>query len=206
MSNPYRDIELTPRGMRALAHPARLAILDELQRHGANTATGLAPLVNASPSVTSWHLRHLAEHGLVRDADIEADGRQRWWEATARGFRLALPDDEADQAAYRLLARTMLTQYEHLPRQWAATVEPHLEPEWLANAGLANTRILATAAEVHQIEQQIERLLAPYVLRKDEPHPPPGARGVRIMRYVLPELAESATAASDSHDQKRPPS
>src|SRR3954447_21785425 len=93
MANPYGDVELTPRGMRALAHPVRLAILTQLQRHGPSTATALAPIVGATPSVTSWHPRPLAEHGLVRDADGERDGRQRWWEAAARGVRLAPPAD-----------------------------------------------------------------------------------------------------------------
>ena len=72
--------------MRALAHPVRLAILSRLQGDGPSTATALAPLVGATPSVTSWHLRHLAEHGLVRDADVESDGRQRWWEAAGHGL------------------------------------------------------------------------------------------------------------------------
>ena len=67
MTNPYGDIELDARGMRALAHPVRIAVLTHLQRHGPSTATRLAPEVGASPSVTSWHLRHLAAHGLVRD-------------------------------------------------------------------------------------------------------------------------------------------
>ena len=75
MANPYGDIELTPRSIRALAHPVRLAILSRLQGSGPSTATALAPLVGATPSVTSWHLRHLAEHGLVQDAAVEGDGR-----------------------------------------------------------------------------------------------------------------------------------
>jgi hypothetical protein len=32
-------------------------------------------------------------------------------------------------------------------------------------------------------------VLAPYVKRKDEASRPANARGVRIMRYVLPELS-----------------
>src|SRR3954467_9865146 len=107
MANPYGDVELTPRGMRALAHPTRVAILNRLQRHGPSTATALAPHVGATPSVTSWHLRHLAEHGLVRDADVDGDGRQRWWEAASRGIRFTPPaeGDAEGEAAYRLLAR-----------------------------------------------------------------------------------------------------
>ena len=34
MANPYGDVELDARGMRALAHPVRLAILTRLQSDG----------------------------------------------------------------------------------------------------------------------------------------------------------------------------
>jgi DNA-binding transcriptional ArsR family regulator len=193
MANAYGDIELTPRGMRALAHPVRLAILNQLQRHGPSTATVLAPIVGATPSVTSWHLRHLAEHGLVRDADIEGDGRQRWWEAVARGIRFAPPTDggDEDREAYRMLARVITADVERYPRQWEREVEPHLDGEWLALSGLANTRILTTAAELADVEAKLEAILAPYVLRKDDPDDrPDGVRGVRILRYVLPGLDE----------------
>jgi DNA-binding transcriptional ArsR family regulator len=189
MTNPYGDVELAPKGMRALAHPVRLAILGELQRHGPNTATALAPVVGASPSVTSWHLRHLAQHGLVRDAETGNDGRQRWWEAVARGFRMKMPADEAGQEAYRMLSGAMFSQSERLPQEWAATVEPRLDVDWRRRAGMSNTRILATADEVDAIEAAIEELLAPYVLRKDDTAPPPDARHVRILRYTLPELS-----------------
>ena len=67
MTNPYGDVELDAAGMRALAHPVRVRILFEL-RSAPATATMLSDKVGASPSVTSWHLRHLAEHGLVEDA------------------------------------------------------------------------------------------------------------------------------------------
>src|SRR6187549_3633771 len=97
MSNPLGDLELTdPAAMRALAHPVRLAILDRLRRDGPSTATELAPHVGATPSVTSWHLRHLAGFGLVRDGEPAGDRRQRRWEVVARGFRFETPADETD--------------------------------------------------------------------------------------------------------------
>jgi len=186
MSNPYGDIELDPRGMRALAHPVRLAILSRLQGHGPSTATALAPVVGATPSVTSWHLRHLAEHGLVRDADVESDGRQRWWEAVGSGFRFTPTEDEAGGHASTLLSRVMFDQAEDLPNVWARDAEPLLEPEWRRSAGLSNTTILATAEELDEIETAIETLLAPYVLRKGDPPTAGGTRRVRMLRYVLP--------------------
>lgn len=187
MSNPYGDVELTPRGMRALAHPVRLAILSRLQGYGPSTATALAPLVGATPSVTSWHLRHLAEHGLVRDADVESDGRQRWWEAAGRGFRFTPPSDDEGRDAATLLSHVLFEQAEDLPRTWAREVEPLLEDEWRRSAGLSNTTFLATADELAEVESAIEHLLAPFVLRRANRESVSGARNVRMLRYLLPE-------------------
>ncbi len=94
LTNPMGDFEVTdPKAMRALAHPVRLAILSRLQTHGPATATQLSPKVGATPSVTSWHLRHLASFGLVEDWHGGTDRRQRWWQATSRGFRYEAPAD-----------------------------------------------------------------------------------------------------------------
>lgn len=191
--NRLGDIEITdPQAMRALAHPVRLAILERLQRHGPATATQLAPNVGATPSVTSWHLRHLAGFGLVRDAEPGPDRRQRRWEAVARGFRFEVPedpDDEEGRSAARVLSREMFLRFGDLPNRWAAEVEPKLEPAWLRLAGLANTRVVVSVDELAAIEDAIERVLAPYVTRDESARPADG-RGVRLLRYALPEGAE----------------
>jgi DNA-binding transcriptional ArsR family regulator len=194
--NPYGDVELDARGMRALAHPVRLRILETLQRTGPSTATRLAEDVGASPSVVSWHLRHLAEHGLVRDARTEAAGadrRQRWWEAVSRGIRFEATDEESAVAA-RALSGVMAKVEGDLPGQWADQVEPLLEPAWRRLAGRSRTRVLVTVDELDDLEAAIEDLLAPYVLRKDEPRDrhPEGSRAVVLLRHVLPEAADGS--------------
>ncbi|MEW9528351.1 ArsR/SmtB family transcription factor [Microbispora sp. NPDC049125] len=197
--NRLGDIEITdPQAMRALAHPVRLAILERLQRYGPATATQLAPDVGATPSVTSWHLRHLAGFGLVRDAEPGPDRRQRRWEAVARGFRFEAPedpDDEEGRSAARVLSREMFLRSGDLASRWAAEVEPRLEPEWLRLAGLASTRVVVSSDELAAIEDAIERVLAPYVTR-DEAARPADGRGVRLLRYVLPEGAEEQTGGT----------
>jgi DNA-binding transcriptional ArsR family regulator len=198
MTNPYGDVELTPRGMRALAHPVRLAILSRLQADGPSTATALAEHVGATPSVTSWHLRHLAEHGLVRDVDAGSDGRQRWWEAVGTGFRFTPGEGSLDAAS--LLSRVMMEQAADLPQRWAREVEPLLEAEWRQSAGLSNTTIELTADELAEVEAAVEQLLAPYVRRKTHPGTSPeDARRVRVVRYVLPE-APAVTGTDEVRD------
>ena len=183
LTNSLGDLPITDsRAMRALAHPVRLAILSYLQRHGPATATVLAPHVGATPSVTSWHLRHLAEYGLVGDADpaqVPGDRRQRWWTAKARGFRFETTDDPASQALGDQMHAAALAQIE----RWSRETRPELDVEWLRSSGLSNTNVRLTADELRELAERIDELLAPYVHRGD---PPDGARDVRVLRYYLP--------------------
>ena len=198
MTNPYGDVELDARGMRALAHPVRLAILTRLQSDGPSTATRLSESVGASPSVTSWHLRQLAAHGLVRDASeaatLKDHGRERWWEAVSRGFRFAAEPGESAEAA-RALEEVMESLEGDLVGRWRAEAEPQLEPEWRRLAGRSNTRVIVTPDELAAIETAIEEVLTPYVLRKNTPAAAPtGARSVRLVRYTLPAAPGGDTA------------
>ncbi|MEU1181025.1 helix-turn-helix domain-containing protein [Streptomyces sp. NPDC005820] len=187
--NRLGDVEVTdPKAMRALAHPVRLAVLERLQRHGPATATQLSPHVGATPSVTSWHLRHLAGFGLVRDAEAGTDRRERRWESVGPGFRFRAPEDEEGRSAARVLAAEMFARTAELPLRWLTGTEPDLEPEWAALAGGLNSRIVVTAEELAGLQEAVEELLAPYVARKGERWPP-GSRGVRVITYTLPEGA-----------------
>jgi DNA-binding transcriptional ArsR family regulator len=190
--NRFGDLEITdPKAMRALAHPVRLAVLERLQRHGPATATQLSPHVGATPSVTSWHLRHLAGFGLVRDAEAGADRRERRWEAVARGFRIEVPEDEDGASAARALGWEMFARGAQQAERWATETEPDLEPEWRRISGLANTRIVVSAEELAAIADAVEAVIAPYVMR-DPAQRPPDTRGVRLLRYALPEAADGA--------------
>lgn len=185
--NRFGDLEISdPKAMRALAHPVRLAILERLQRHGPATASRLSPHVGATPSVTSWHLRHLAGFGLVRDAEGGTDRRERRWAAVARGFRFEAPEDEEGRSAARVLSGELFAQAADLPLRWLTDTEPELEPEWTRLAGANNTRIVVTAEELAALQDAFEELIAPYVVRKSDPRPP-GGRGVRLLMYALPE-------------------
>ena len=190
LRNPYGDFEITdPQAMRALAHPVRLAALSYLQKNGPATATQLSEHVGASPSVTSWHLRHLATFGLVVDGPPPSgsDRRQRWWNAVARGFRYAMPDTPEGAEAGRLLRTEMMNQALESAQHWIAETEPVLDPEWSRLAGSANTLLVLTPAEAEAIESAIEQLLAPYVQRRDAGDTPDDARPVRYLRMSLPE-------------------
>ncbi|NNN33927.1 helix-turn-helix transcriptional regulator [Streptomyces sp. S3(2020)] len=195
--NRFGDLEITdPKAMRALAHPVRLAALERLQRYGPATATQLSPHVGATPSVTSWHLRHLAGFGLVRDAQAGADRRERRWEAVARGYRFEVPEDEEGRAAAQVLAGEMFASRAELPMRWLTETAPRLEPEWIGAAMSNNTGIVVTAEELAALKDAMEELLAPYVTRAPAQRPPDG-RGVRMLLYALPEAADDESGTPE---------
>jgi DNA-binding transcriptional ArsR family regulator len=196
--NRFGDLEISdPRTMRALAHPVRLAILERLQRHGPATASRLSPHVGATPSVTSWHLRHLAGFGLVRDAEGGTDRRERRWAAVARGFRFETPEDEEGRSAAQVLTGEMFARNADLPLRWLTDTAPGLEPAWTRLAGASNTRIVVTADELAALKDALEVLIAPYVVREPDRRPP-GSRDVRLLTYALPEGAGNAGDDTDA--------
>lgn len=192
LTNPFDDRQISDaRTMRALAHPVRLAALSYLQQHGPATATQLSEVVGASPSVTSWHLRHLAGFGLVGDWDGGSDGRERWWQALARGISIKL-DTSGGQgsgeqnAAYQMLGMQMLSQALDQVQTWAHDVRPRLDATWSDLAGTSNTRVSLTPSELDGLVEDVNALIAPYVHRRNGQAPGPGERPVRFLRIVMP--------------------
>jgi DNA-binding transcriptional ArsR family regulator len=76
-----RSVELDARTLRGLAHPLRARMVGLLRTEGPATATSLAARVGESSGTTSWHLRQLADAGLVEEDSHRGNRRERWWRA-----------------------------------------------------------------------------------------------------------------------------
>lgn len=70
--------------------------------------------------------------------------------------------------------------------RWRTRERPRLTPEWLAVSGRYNTRLHATPAEIAQLDDAIEALLAP-LARRPVADRPADASAVRILRYTMPD-------------------
>jgi DNA-binding transcriptional ArsR family regulator len=87
------------RAIRAIAHPARLLVIDALYDRGLElTATSAAELAGITPSAMSYHLRALERFGIVRRAEPTGDGRERPWVRVARDLRVRPGGAGADRA------------------------------------------------------------------------------------------------------------
>src|SRR5580704_6370299 len=85
---PYRFEN--PREIRALAHPARMAIIDALASGEELTATQCAELTGLSPSATAYHLGFLERYGFAEAAPPRPDRRERPWRASGRPIQVDL--------------------------------------------------------------------------------------------------------------------
>src|SRR5215831_6200537 len=104
------------RTMRALAHPVRIALLEELLLGGALTATEVGERIGESPTTCSFHLRQLAKYGFVEEAG-GGKGRARPWRITSAGmsFPNVHDDPEAEIAAgvlFRLVRERQFSRYQ----------------------------------------------------------------------------------------------
>jgi DNA-binding transcriptional ArsR family regulator len=172
--------------MRAMAHPARLALLEHLRNSGPATATECAGVVGLSPSATSYHLRALARAGLVEAAPGRGDGRERLWRITAKRFEVSgVADlDPEVREALRGLMESLLAWDDARVRRYLAHFEA--EPrEWQDAALFMDSTLQVTAAELTELSQAVYDLLEPY--RKDRrTGPPTGTRTVSIAIRALP--------------------
>ena len=176
-----------PRVMRALAHPARIEIVDYLASTGAAvTATECAGRVGMSPSAISYHLRELAKYGLVEQAPSRGDGRERLWRSAGRGLRIEgdLREPET-KAAERALIETYLARDVQRVRDWVDR-QADEAPEWRAASAIMGRQLLLTADELTELNQRIWELAEEYQIRERQNAAPEGARRVVIQYTAIP--------------------
>jgi len=193
LENP---VEITdPRALRALAHPARLAILQYLGLDGPATATECAEVVGLSPSACSYHLRALARYGFVdEDPSGGVDRRHRPWRA-----RVVAIKSESDpkrpaafRAASRLLVESMQARVDEVRANYLDR-ETEYSPDWQRAAGWGQDVLHVTPAELDQVRAKIYAILAEYrrLSREDQP---PGSRRVHVMLDFTPWFTPDADA------------
>ncbi len=177
-----------PAIMRALAHPARMGIMQYLASTGsAVTATGCADVVGLSPSATSYHLRELARYGLVEEAPSRGDARERLWRSTVESLSFDPGQDAGPEAraAERAIVEIFVANELELVRDWLRRA--HDEPtEWYDAAWQSRSSLLLTAPELAELNQAVMKLFEPYV-RRTRTDPPAGARPVSAYFTTLPE-------------------
>lgn len=132
--------------LRALAHPLRIEIYDILSQFGPQTASSLAEQLGESSGVTSYHLRALAKHDLIREVVGRGTARERWWERPRGAVMMSNPEairTPAGRAASEIVTSEFYRKrHEQLMRFISATMESDVDeqPGLLTTASARLTR------------------------------------------------------------------
>jgi DNA-binding transcriptional ArsR family regulator len=174
-----------PRSIRALAHPARMAIVDALATGEELTATECAELTGLSPSATAYHLKFLERYGLAERAPARNDGREKPWRASSRRAQVELDaSTPAGAAATAAVGLAFLDGSRALAEEFisAGSEEP---AEWRDVTSLSNTDLWLTVEETRAATAALAAALEPYRGRALADRPD-GSRRVRVMSLVSP--------------------
>jgi DNA-binding transcriptional ArsR family regulator len=169
-----------PRAIRALAHPARQRIIDELYNGRVLTATECGELAGLTPSAMSYHLRALEKWGIVERAQESADGRERPWRAPAGGLMISSQSTGAGRlAGYAMMRASMdrvLEQFEEV-----AADDP-----WDDVSSLSRSRLWLTHDEAKQFVQELSDLVDRYKKGRTTASHPVGTRQISSLQAVVP--------------------
>src|SRR5450631_1398109 len=184
---PYSERTLNdPRTLRAVAHPVRLGILEQLTVHGAMTATELADRLDETPSNCSWHLRKLAENGFVEEAEGGA-GRKRPWQVVDQGMVWGDADESPELArAGDALNQIMIDRA--MARFGAAQARRRDEsPAWQEATTVSQSMLWLTAEELNEINLGVRALMMSKIDRFEHPdRRPDGARLCAFLAWGAP--------------------
>ncbi|MET7279595.1 helix-turn-helix domain-containing protein [Kribbella sp. NPDC005582] len=177
------------RTLRAVAHPVRIAIIEQLSVNGAMTATEVGERLDETPANCSWHLRKLAEYGFVEEA-AGGTGRQRPWQVTHLGMTWG---EEADgpQGADLQLAGQALTEVlvaREVDRLMESQARAADEPaEWRTAATSTQSMMWLTAEELEAANLAVREALMEHFDRHQDPSlRPPGSRLCAFMSWGVP--------------------
>ncbi|MFC9693599.1 ArsR/SmtB family transcription factor [Kribbella sp. NPDC056951] len=168
-----------PRAIRALAHPARQLVIDELYSGRVLTATECAELAGLTPSAMSYHLRALERWGIVERAE-STDGRERPWRAPAQGMVIpsqsSMAGRTANQAMMRVATDRMLELFDKLPG----------DDPWDDISAMSRSRVWLTHEEAEQLGADLQKLVNGYRKGRTAADHPEGTRSIHIMFTVVP--------------------
>jgi DNA-binding transcriptional ArsR family regulator len=200
-------------GLKALAHPLRVRIIEALSTYGEHTASGLGERLGESSGATSYHLRQLEKHGYVREVEGRGTARERWWERVP-GLIHVNPDHdetEAGRAASRIIMREWLHHREAGVRDVLERGREVLSPRWREVTAMQSASVHVTAEQLESLNEEI----LPLIVRFAEEHRGqriPGSRPVSLQYFAFPVIdgveipSEASLPATDSSASGAPAS
>ncbi|MFF3330758.1 ArsR/SmtB family transcription factor [Streptomyces sp. NPDC002888] len=166
MEKKERDRRITDLGtLKALAHPLRMRLYRGLTIARVATASQLADQVDEAVSLVSYHLRKLAEHGLIEEAEPQsADGRERWWQPASDGVSIRdedFRDAPEKAAAHTAASRLFFEQRADLYRRFLDE-RVHWGDPWNTAAESSEAVLRLTPDELKELDKELLALVRRY--------------------------------------------
>jgi DNA-binding transcriptional ArsR family regulator len=167
---------------KALSHPLRGEMLRHLDSRGPATSTTIAEALGENTGTTSYHLRVLADAGIIEEVPERAHGRERWW----RTFPTDHREPDYDRLSPEDRAALDEWRAQQIPGELA-----------LVNRFLRDIRqhakwAKASRASGYYTVEDLEALLDDYtaLLSKyghSAADAPPGARPMQLRMFYIPD-------------------
>jgi DNA-binding MarR family transcriptional regulator len=167
---------------KTLTNPIRRGILNYIGYYGEANSTSVARALGESTGTTSYHLRKLAEQGLIEEIPERSAGRERWWRLLPFNHVAADPGERTpdEEAALRKWGSERLSSDIELYIKALAEYEG---PEGWVQAQRHGGYM--TKAELLAFFDEYMALLAKYShLREDAPE---DARPMALRFLAVPE-------------------
>lgn len=184
--------QIDARALRAIAHPLRLRLLNTLREFGPATASRLGERLGESSGATSYHLRQLAEAGLVEDAPELGKGRERWWRSVHQGSTVESSDfrhhaDPEVRGAIDFVLHETATAHAQELNTWLGTMDDWPK-EWQRSWDLSDFTMHLTPELALELAEKMHALVESY--RDRVPEGTEGAAVVRTHLHTFPRPSE----------------
>ncbi len=151
--------------LKAFGHPLRMKLYRALFVARTATASQLAESVGEAVSLVSYHLRKLAGHGLIEEAEQQGeDGRERWWQVSSRGLSFRdedFSDAPEKVAAHVAVGRISFEQRGDLYRRYLEDPESW-PPQWRSASFSSEYLPRLTADELARLSREMDELIKKY--------------------------------------------
>jgi predicted ArsR family transcriptional regulator len=189
MADELRQVYLDPKQIRVLAHPLRLRLVGELRLDGPATATRLAEALGTNTGATSYHLRQLAEAGLVEEDPGAGRGRERVWRAAhdvTSWQRNAYADDPDATAAADWLTGFQVQNFADRAEQWQRA-QADESAAWRDAAGISDYVLTLNPGQLDGLLKEIDAVIERHRVATSA-EPAPDSRQVLIYWAGLPRV------------------
>ena len=186
VSSP-RVIDLA--GLKALAHPLRVKIVDTLSTYGSFTASGLGERLGESSGAMSYHLRQLEKHNFVREVADKGTGRERWWERVPGGLTVNHTEAStpSEKAASRLVLREWMTNRSVTFNDFLDRGDEVLDKDWLEATVVTTNSLHLTQEQTHEYSTRLMEVVDEFTARYRGQRVP-GSRPIQVHVNVFPVL------------------